>query len=1080
MPDVYPPYIFGMHDRGGEHLMIDKGKRGWVLVTEELGADPNNFSGSDYTDLTSQGLGVLSRLNYGYGSAGTIPHSSRYGDFARRCGNFVQGSQGCHIWIIGNEMNHWDERPGGHGGQVITPQLYADCFTRCRDEIRRRPGHEDDQVVIGSVAPWHDKTKYTGNQRGDWVQYFQDLLDLLGEAVDGISIHTYTHGQDANLVFSDVTMSAPFQNYHWNFRAYRDFMNVIPEALRDRPVYIAETDENDPWRDENTGWVRNAFREIDDWNQEPNRQPIQALILFRWRIMNDQDPQQVGWAIENKPGVQDDFRAAMNNEYRLVLPASKPDYLVSWLEVNAPGRMDPGSVVQFSVTVRNDGRAAWTDSGSQAVQLGYRWLNGEGVVIEGQQRASLPGPVAVGQTATLPAVRVQPPDTPGFYTLELDLVRGTSGWFAEQGSPTWQGENIQVGAKYRVAWLSADTPTEGTTGETVTFPVTLRNEGSLTWSPDGANPVNLTYKWLDADRNVVVTDGLRTPIGQEVAPLQEITLDARVQFHAEPGSYILQLDMVHEFVAWFQWKGSAVHETQVEVESALPDYAAEWLTYDGPDRLVAGQAGEAVLEVKNVGALAWPKSGGNAVRLGYRWLDAQGVEVEVVGAETWPLSSTVEPGEVATLRDVAFVTPQMPGVYRLVWDLVQAGDWLSSQGLAVLEQSVQVVAPEYAVEWHVLQPWPAWMPPGQEQATSLRLHNIGARAWVVTGDSPSYLAYTWFTTDGKLSEPWDTFRIRLPQEVPPGGSVDLHDVRFKTPPVLGNYVLRWDLMEEGVTWFFRQGAASLEVPVEISDQALYPPWSAQASHNAAEVGLAFDGDPTTLWNSQADQEPGMWFQVDLGDVLVLDRVRVFSPGRGFPVGYKVKLSVDGQDWHLVAEKAKNWTDLDVAFAPCAARYLRLEQTRQPDWPAKWMISEISVSATEPWVGAEASHYTNYADQAMDARLRTYWNTRSVKQKPGMWFRLDMGGLREIERLTLESPSSQMPRGYVVEVSSDGQAWQEVARQDDNWSKLDAQFAPVVARFIRVETTNSSPWHPWGIKEFVVWRSSPVWLHGRRA
>ena len=55
MPDFYPSYIFGMHDRGGEHLMLDKTKPGWVLVTEALGADPNNHAGSDYTDLSVRG-----------------------------------------------------------------------------------------------------------------------------------------------------------------------------------------------------------------------------------------------------------------------------------------------------------------------------------------------------------------------------------------------------------------------------------------------------------------------------------------------------------------------------------------------------------------------------------------------------------------------------------------------------------------------------------------------------------------------------------------------------------------------------------------------------------------------------------------------------------------------------------------------------------------------------------------------------------------------------------------------------------------------------------------------------------------
>ena len=276
MPDFYPPYIFGMHDRGGEHLMVGKNKRGWVLVTEALGADPNNGSGSNYTDLSTQGLGVLVRLNHGYGTAGTIPHSSQYDDFARRCGNFVQASPGCHIWIIGNEMNLANERPGGPSGQAITPQLYASCFRKCRDEIRRRPGHTEDQVIAGAVGPWNTQTKYPGNLQGDWVRYFADILDLLGNEVDGIAVHAYTHGQDPHFVFDNAKMGTPFQDYYWHFRAYRDFLAAIPAALRKRPVYITETNQYVAWQNANTGWVRNAYQEINDWNQDPGNQPIQA------------------------------------------------------------------------------------------------------------------------------------------------------------------------------------------------------------------------------------------------------------------------------------------------------------------------------------------------------------------------------------------------------------------------------------------------------------------------------------------------------------------------------------------------------------------------------------------------------------------------------------------------------------------------------------------------------------------------------------------------------------------------------------------------------------------------------------
>jgi hypothetical protein len=686
MPDIYPPYIFGMHDRGGEHLMLSKDKPGWVLVTEAVGADPNNHAGSNYTDLSNRGLGVLVRLNHGYGTAGTIPHSSQYDDFARRCGNFVQASPGCHVWIVGNEMNLANERPGGPGGQVITPQLYASCFKKCRNEIRRRADRGEDQVVIGAVGTWNIQTTYPGNPSGDWIRYFGDILELLEDGVDGIAVHTYTHGQEPHLVFDDATMSPPFDDYHWHFRAYRDFVKAIPPGLRDRPVYITETDQYGAWRNQNTGWVRNAYTEIDDWNQDAANQPIQALVLFRWIIGNPNDPQQVGWAIENKPGVQDDFRDAMNNEYRVVLPHIQPDYRVAWIEVNAPMRMAPGAVVQFSTRMRNDGRSTWSNTGTQAVRLGYRWIDAAGNVLEGQQRTGLPRRVPAGETVTLSQTTVKAPGTPGYYTLELDMVEGASGWFSTHGSPTWQADGVQVGPLYRVAWLSVDAPSQGTVGGTVRFPVRVRNVGAFTWPPSGSHPVHLTYKWLDANGTVVVADGLRTPLGREVAPQEEILLDAQVQFPAEPGQYILRMDMVHEFVVWFHWKGSPVYDVDVEVEAAMPDYAAQWLDYAAPLRLVVGESGLAYIEVRNVGANPWPRSGDDAVRMGYRWLDSQGQEVPVAGAKTWPLPKTVEPGDTVVLRDVEFVAPDTPASYLLVWDLVQAGIWLSEKGVAVKEQ----------------------------------------------------------------------------------------------------------------------------------------------------------------------------------------------------------------------------------------------------------------------------------------------------------------------------------------------------------------------------------------------------------
>ncbi len=147
-----------------------------------------------------------------------------------------------------------------------------------------------------------------------------------------------------------------------------------------------------------------------------------------------------------------------------------------------------------------------------------------------------------------------------------------------------------------------------------------------------------------------------------------------------------------------------------------------------------------------------------------------------------------------------------------------------------MERTVQIVLAEYGVDWDMLEPWPGSMAPDAEQRTKLRLTNTGAKVWSAGGEQPTHVAYTWFAEKGSLAEPWDTYRIRLPEDVAPGESVDVN-VAFKTPPLLGWYVLRWDLVEEGTTWFFRQGARPLELRTKISDPVRFEPWQAQASHH---------------------------------------------------------------------------------------------------------------------------------------------------------------------------------------------------------------------------------------------------------
>lgn len=204
--------------------------------------------------------------------------------------------------------------------EIITPELYVRCYRLCRDAIHAVPGHADDQVLIGAVAPWNNQTTYAGNTLGDWVKYFQDILTLLGPTgCDGITLHTYTHQADPNLITSSIKMNPPFQNRHFEFRTYMDFMAAIPVTMRSLPVYITETNQDVVWVDRNTNWVQRAYGEIDWWNRQAGNQKIRALVLYRY-------PPIDRWVIEGKGGVIQDFKLAMQNDYRWRQSATPPTF----------------------------------------------------------------------------------------------------------------------------------------------------------------------------------------------------------------------------------------------------------------------------------------------------------------------------------------------------------------------------------------------------------------------------------------------------------------------------------------------------------------------------------------------------------------------------------------------------------------------------------------------------------------------------------------------------------------------------------------------------------------------------------
>lgn len=82
--------------------------------------------------------------------------------------------------------------------------------------------------------------------------------------------------------------------------------------------------------------------------------------------------------------------------------------------------------------------------------------------------------------------------------------------------------------------------------------VRLTNNGSETWPSSGRNPVHLSYRWrLPESGEIVVADGLRTVLREDVPPGASQISALQVRAPTEAGFCLLEISLVQEQVAWF-------------------------------------------------------------------------------------------------------------------------------------------------------------------------------------------------------------------------------------------------------------------------------------------------------------------------------------------------------------------------------------------------------------------------------------------------------------------------------------------------------------------------------------------------
>lgn len=111
---------------------------------------------------------------------------------------------------------------------------------------------------------------------------------------------------------------------------------------------------------------------------------------------------------------------------------------------------------------------------------------------------------------------------------------------------------------FKVEFVKHEIPTEMMAGQTVSAEVSIKNVSSATWpskpDPKGNYAVYLSYHWLDRRRQIVVFEGLRSPLPRDLNPGESTSLKATIRAPEKPGEFLLHLSLLQEGVGWFSEK----------------------------------------------------------------------------------------------------------------------------------------------------------------------------------------------------------------------------------------------------------------------------------------------------------------------------------------------------------------------------------------------------------------------------------------------------------------------------------------------------------------------------------------------
>jgi hypothetical protein len=192
-----------------------------------------------------------------------------------------------------------------------------------------------------------------------------------------------------------------------------------------------------------------------------------------------------------------------------------------------------------------------------AIYVPEDWEAVETAAVPAEDRAALQAVLAPAEAAaSSPAVEQPPPDVPHFTLEDIDSFN----------------TNRAVGdGAYRARLEFVRPVVRVPPGIVREQEVVVENRGDEVWpwGADATPPIFLGYRWRAAATDEMLGEGPRTPFTESVPPGASSLQKLMVEMPAQPGRYVLEADIVHEHVRWFD----CAARLEVEVEGADADAA---------------------------------------------------------------------------------------------------------------------------------------------------------------------------------------------------------------------------------------------------------------------------------------------------------------------------------------------------------------------------------------------------------------------------------------------------------------------------------------------------------------------------